>query len=357
MTGLELIGAVREWLRRYVVLSSAQELVLALWCLHTWVYDRLSRTTPYLEVTGVSGSGKTRLMEAAALVSRGSIILTTLRTLAMARRIRETDGHVTFFVDEAERLSSAQFGDQRSMLASGYRRGGEHMISVGKETAMFEVFCPKMFTSLRTLTTVIHNRCIPIWLDRGKPTADLGLEYERAEATSSELIEQYKNVMKVTPRFVTVDPMWLTSERDREIWTPLFSLAATLKADKATMDELTAASVDISSLRGVERRMDSVVEDEAEKERSYAVRLLTDVRAVLKPGEAAVPSRELVERLRLLPTGPWRSYQRSGLSEITLAQLLGAFGLESKDRRIGKGRKNSKVLKAWSASEINAIKL
>lgn len=356
MTGNDLIAAVRAWLRRYVVLSPAQELVIALWCLHTWVYDRLGRTTPYVEVTGVSGSGKTRIMEACSLISRGSIILTTLRTLAMARRIAETEGAVTFFVDEAERLSSAAFGDQRSMLASGYRRGGEHMISVGKETAMFQVFCPKMFTSLRTLMPVLHNRCIPIWVERGKPTGDLGLEWERAEATAAEVIEQYKAVMRLTPRFQTVDPMWLTSERDREIWTPLFSLAATLKASQSVMDELTAASVDLSSLRGIDRRCDALVEDEAAKERSYAVRLLQDAKAVAKQGETFIPSRELVERLRALPTGPWRTYQRSGLTEITLAQLLSAFGIDPRVARLGKGRKSA-TARGYRVADLNAVKL
>jgi hypothetical protein len=356
MTGLELIGAVRAWLRRYVHVSPAQELVIALWCLHTWVYDRLGRTTPYIEMTGVSGSGKTTIMEAMALLSRGSVILTTLRTLAMCRKIHETEGRVTFFVDEAERLSSSSFGDQRSMLASGYRRGGEHMVSVGKETQMFPVWCPKVFTSLRTLTPVIHNRCIPLWVERGTPAASLSNEWERAEATAAEVIEQYRNVMRAVPRVIAVDPLWLSNERDREIWTPLFSLAATLGADKATMDELTAASVDLSSLRGVERRMDAIVEDEAARERSYAVRLLQDCKAVILPGEAFIPTAVLVDRLRALPTGPWRSYQRSGLTDITLAQLLGAFAVGSVIGQEGKGAKNRKVVRGYRVAHIRDAK-
>jgi hypothetical protein len=355
MTGNDLIGAVRAWLRRYFVLTPAQELVLAVWCLHTWAYQKLSRMTPYVEITGVSGSGKTTLMEACSLLSRGPVILTTLRTLAMCRKIAETEGHVTFFVDEAERLASTAFGDQRSMLASGYRKGGEHMVSVGKETAMFPVFCPKAFTSLRTLTPVIHNRCIPIWVERGTPTASLSGEWERAEATSAELIEQFKSVMKLTPRVIAVDPTWLTVERDREIWTPLFSLLATMKADKATTDELTMASVDLSALRGIERRMDAVVQDEGAKERSYAVRLLQDVRAVLVPGETIVASRVLVDRLRAMPTGPWRSYQQNGLNEITLAQLLGAFAIEGTVGQVGKG-KDRKQYRGYRAKDIAAAK-
>jgi hypothetical protein len=204
---------------------------------------------------------------------------------------------------------------------------------------------------------VLHNRCIPIWMERIQPQASMGREFERAEATAADLIQQYIAVLKATPRVITQEADWLASERDREIWTPLYSLLLTLGADQKLRDEFIAASVDLSALRGIERRMDAKDEDEAAQERSYAVRLVQDVRSVLKPGEAVIQSSVLVERLRALPAGPWRAYQRTGITEISLAQLLGAFGLETKMRRIpGKGRKENAV-RGYSVSEINAVKL
>lgn len=338
--GQQILEMMVAFLRRYVVLSEAQALAMAVWCAHTWFYDRLSRTTAFVEITGVSGSGKSTLMEVMSLLSRGSIILNTLRTLAMCRYIEEHEGRVTIFIDEAERLESAAFGDQRSMLASGYRRGAVHLISTGDTTKQFGNWCPKAFTSLRTTTTVIHNRCIPIWLERGLPSARLSLEYERAEAISADIVERLKAFVLAQPRFLTLEADWLTSERDQEIWTPLVSMAATLGVDKATMGKLQAASVDLQSLRGVIRRMDAKVEDEAAQERSFAVRLIKDVCSVIQDGETAILSRVLVDRLRLINTAPWRNYQRSGLTEVTLAQLLGVFALNPATVRPGKGRKS-----------------
>ena len=64
-----------------------------------------------------------------------------------------------------------------------------------------------------------------------------------------------------------------------------------------------------------------------------------------------------MNRLRAIPTAPWRNYQRSGLTEISLAQLLGAFGLEPKQRRVpGKGRKVNAV-RGWLVSDLNGVKL
>lgn len=354
MTGNELVKAVEGWLARYLTITPEQRITLALWVLHTWVYDRLSRTTPYVEITGVSGSGKTTIMEAAALLSRGSIVLNTIRTMFMCRYISEHEGRVSLFVDEAERLSSSSFGDQRSMLASGYRRGGEHGVTVGKGTVTFGVFCPKMFTSVKTLTPVLHNRCIPIWAAPGKPEASLSRETERAEATAAELIQHFKAIMANTPRFASVEADWLSSERDQEIWAPLVSLAHTLGCDGVTLDRLTAASVDLSALRGIERRMDAKVEDANARERSYAVLLISDVCKVIEDGETAVFSRVLVDRLRILPAAPWRSYQQTGLTELTLAQLLGAFGLESSTVQVGKGRKGRQQAKGYKVSELRA---
>lgn len=352
MTGQQILDRAIAFLRRYVVLTDAQALALAVWCLHTRVYERLSRTTAYVEVTGVSGSGKTTLMEVSALLCRGADMVNTIRSLSMCRYIEERHGEATIFVDEAERLASNAYGDQRSMLASGYRRGGLHRISVGDSSKAYSSWCPKMFTSLRTITPVLHNRSIPIWLDKGKPVAALALEYERAEADAAQLVEAFARYMASVPRIVTEQADWFTDARDQEIWTPLVSLARTLDVSRSCYDALVTASVDLQAKRGIERRADIKVEDENAQERSYALRLIQDVQACVRDGETAIRSSDLVTRLYALPTGPWRSFQQSGLTEITLAQLLGAIGPTSVDIQLGHGRKDRVRCKGYRVADL-----
>ena len=81
--------------------------------------------------------------------------------------------------------------------------------------------------------------------------------------------------------------------------------------------------------------------------------LIRDVCKVLHDGEVAVFSRVLVDRLRQIDVAPWRSYQRTGLTELTLAQLLGAWGLESKTVRVGSGRK-APTSRGYKVSELRA---
>lgn len=385
--GQALIESARLWLRRYVALTPAEELVMVLWCFHTWCYAQLGRTTPYVEVTGASGTGKTTLMEACSILSRGGEILNTLRTLYICRRINETNGEITIFIDEAEKLAGTSYGDQRSMLASGYREGGVHGVSVGKGTIRFGSYCPKMFTSTRTMVNVLHNRSIPIWMERagGRVEASLSREWSRAEATGMELRQAFERIsgpwlnqaraaraaqelrklgvqvenaaIDGAVHVLTLEATHLSEERDQEIWTPLFSLARTLGLSDKTMAELTAASVDISARRGVERRCDVKDADEGARERSYAVRLAQDCKAVVVPGEAFVPTDTLVERLHALPAAPWRVYGGAGLTAISLGQLLGVFGLEPVIGQVGKGRKERKVLRGYKVSALNGIKL
>lgn len=338
MNGQQLIDALRGWINRYCGVTPAQSLVLAIWALHTHVYEKLTRTSPYLEITGVSGSGKTTIMEALGIISRGSLLLTTIRTLALARYITNNNAEVTIFIDEAERLRSSAANDQRSMLASGYREGGKHLVTNGDETKLWDVYCPKAFASTATMTSVLHNRAISIWAERRKTAASLSLERERAEATAAEILAHF-DTAQFKAKIMQAD--WLVSERDAEIWTPLVSLALSLGANKATMDELIAASVDLSSLRGVIRTMDQKTEDDSAKERSYAARLIRDSVSVFHDGEDRILARVLVERLHALPSAPWRSYNRQGLNEISLAHLLGAVGVPTSTQiqiRVAKGK-------------------
>jgi hypothetical protein len=265
------------------------------------------------------------------------------------------------------------------MLAGGYRDGGVHGVTVGKGTVRFPVYCPKAFTSLRTLTPVIHNRCIPIWMELGNPAASLSIEHDRAKAIAGELIDSISRVLggvqrvelipgedgeltpvvtgrKPTRKVVTVEADWL-GERDREIWTPLITLAHTLELSQATIADVERASVDLSALRGVERNCDIKANDEAARERSYAVRLLHDVRSVVLPGETFIPTAVLLERLHAMPKAPWRVFQRAGLTDVSLAQLLGAHGLESKVGQVGKGRKDRKQARGYFVKDLQAIKL
>lgn len=361
MTGQQLIEKWVAFLRRYVALSEGQALVCVLWVLNTYVYERFP-VTPYLEIWAMGKrSGKSTLAEIMALMCRGGRVLATIRVLSMVKLIEAKEGAYVPFIEEAERFAKANLGDERSIIASGYRRGAVHEL----EKASYRTFCPKAFVLIGNVHEIIRDRCISLKLERATPEHNWTLERYTAESEIDDLIVAYRELAKSGqmdviktddgPRFHPVDPAWLTSARDREIWTPLFSLAHALRLGKATMETLQRASVDLSILK----TLPAVVyhpsqEEQVGDDQNAADAVLRDLLSVLKPGEAFITSADAVTRLHGIATAPWRAWRGDGLNALTLSALLQRFGIESANQRVGKGRKAA-VLKAYKVADLRRV--
>jgi len=341
-----------QWFRGFVGLTEQQALVVSLWALHTWCYERFT-STPYLEITATTKrSGKTTLMEAIALVSRQSQLFATVRMLTVVRLIEALEGRLTLGFDEAERLSSAALGDTRSMLAVGYRKGQMHAVASGSKIQKFATFCPKMFSLIGNLTGVLRDRSIPIEMMRSKPVRDFQADRPSAEAEAAALVDEWQRIAARLDRIPVVAPEWLDG-RERELWTPLVSLAAALGLHKQTQDMLIAASVDFGVLKTLPAKQWHSAQDETDaEERDAASRCLADLRSIVAADERAIPSAVAVERLRGITTAPWRAYKGVGLNENTLAALLSRYGIAPGVVSIGKGRKGRKQYRGYTVADI-----
>ena len=362
MTGQQLLEAWAEFIARYVVVTRGQALTLALWALNTWVYERFP-VTPYLEIWAMhKRSGKSTLAELLALMVRGGRVLATARVLSMVKLIEAKEGAYVPFIEEAERFKSPTLGDERSILASGYRRGAVHEL----EKASYRTFCPKAFVLIGNVHDILRDRCISIKLERGTPSHNWTLERVSAEAEIDDLIVLYRETAKQMdviktddgPRFHLVDPAWLPSARDRELWTPLFSLAKALRVSDAVFEALQRASVDLSILKTLPRvDYHPMQEEHVHDDANAAEAVLRDLLTVVTPLETFIPSAEAVTRLQGIATSPWRAWRGDGLNEISLAALLGRFGVESVTGQVGKGRKGRQVVRGYKVKALRDVKL
>lgn len=360
--GQWLVELIEAYINRYVALPSeieGQSLVLALWAIHTWMYERFS-STPYLAITAATKqAGKTLCMEVLGLICRGSQQLATLRPLALLRVIRVHEGRVTLFVDEAEKLSSAAIGDLRSIFTTGYRRGGEHIVTKQEEYTRYTTFCPKAFALIGDVMDVVRDRSITVHLRRGVPAADFLAEREAAEGEAEAIEQAIRGYFVEVPAMV--QPMFLGG-REREIWTVLFSIAAALKLDSATMEKLERSAADLVGLKSLEARRYSSEEAEAEAGQDTAGdRAIKDLREVLK-GESFIASAEAVARLKAIPTSPWRTFKGQGLNEIVLANLVSRFGVRPRTRNVrtggagkgGTGKGKQVGVRGYFSKDVNA---
>lgn len=361
MTGQQLIERMVALLRHYVAMTEGQALVAALWALNTWTYERFA-AVPYLEIWAMhKRSGKSTLAEILCALSRGGRVLATARVLAMVRMIEGTEGHYVPFLEESERFWRGGLGDERSILATGYRKGAQHEVMGKTGIERFRTFCPKAFVLIGNVHDILRDRCISLKMDRSTPKGNWTLDRVAGEAEAMAIIEAWKDVARtVTGPFPIVDPDWLTSSRDREIWSPLFSLAAVLKLHKATLELLVRTSVDMAALKQLPAVKYSPSQDEPVGDDGNAAEaVLRDVRLCLQAGETRVTTDELLRRLHAIDTAPWRSWRGNGLDSIALAALLVRFGIEGEQWTVGKsvtdpqtGKRARKYVRGYSVKAL-----
>ena len=170
---LNPLDLVHYILQQYVALTPHEYVAVALWVVHTHVYDRFM-ITPRLAVTSpVRGCGKTILLSIiSSLAAR--VLKTDGITPAAIYRLVDAERR-TLLVDEADNLGLDSIGPLRAVLNSGHRKGGSITRFVGDRTRQFSNLRPACPCSDWQPAAAGHAP-----LDRG-PDAS-ARRYARAEA-------------------------------------------------------------------------------------------------------------------------------------------------------------------------------
>lgn len=331
INGQTLVTRMRTFVARYVhfapVPTANQDLVVAMWALCTWISERFP-VAAYLHFSASGpGCGKTVGLEVLQEVTRTPEFASTVRALAMVRWIGQTMMMGTWLQDEAEKLSKPTANDERSIFTTGYKHGGKHGITVGSKRVVFDTFCWKAFASIGDLINVLRDRCIVVYLEKGKPTGNLMIE--RLTGLATEEAAQIKaDIDRVMGSlFPTLEIPTFLDGRDAEIWSPIFSLAKALELDAATMAQLTSAAVDLSAAKKAPpRKFYDEKAEEAEHDRTYGEMLLRDmIRASMASHNGRIdrmPTDLMIEALRGLDDAPWRHYRGVGVNSHNVAALV-----------------------------------
>lgn len=120
-----LVSAICDLVRTYLVISEAQCVVIALWVIHTYYIDALDRT-PYLHISSAEKrSGKTLLLEILAQLVYSPWFTSNASTAAIARKI--ASARPTVLIDEADTflLGTGERADLlRGILNAGFAKNG-----------------------------------------------------------------------------------------------------------------------------------------------------------------------------------------------------------------------------------------
>ena len=347
---LPLVDEVEAYLAQYVAFADpSHKFAVALWLIGTYLWYDLFDTCPYLVITSATKrSGKTRLAELVSKVAANPRWLTGGTAPTMFYMIR--DEMPTVLVDEAERLSGESANLIREALNAGYRRGQTiPRMGEGKKVEHWPVYCPKVFVLIGDVNDTLRDRSIVIRMRRGLPEQmDALARYVDRLATLDgnalglRIKEETEDVKApLMQAFEAFEGLPFLSDRDEELWTPLFILCQQFAPERVAA--LRRIAVDLSTEKTADARdyselQDAGAEDQA-RDDEYAGRLLKDLLVTMN-GEDHVYTADALNRLRALDTAPWRKYRGDeGLTAMMMASLLSRHGVATRAiqrRKLGK---------------------
>jgi hypothetical protein len=355
------VKQVEQFISKYATLANDYYLLpLALWVIgtHTWpTFDCF----PYLVITAyVKRAGKTRLMELATMIASNGRTFSPDSPAAMFRSLSEEKP--TMFLDEAEKLNQEQH-PAREFLNKGYKRGQTITRFIGGETVDFECYSPKCFVLIGDVYDTLRDRSIIVTMRRRSPIeAASENKFRRAmvEPEAHMLRERMHQAViehqaDIETAYGSMDTLSFLNDRDEELWSALFALAQVFCPNR--IQELTKAAVDIATEKTASRRSFHELLDVEEKKADDSeaqILLLRDMLA-LTDGHKYITSADLIEKLKAIPTSPWRKFRGEGLNPQDAAMLLDSMNLHPKHMRVKSGKDTKKAfLRGYTRSDIMA---
>lgn len=321
-----LLNSVLALLERYIVMTSAQTLAVALWIIHTHLVGELEQT-PYLTVTSpLRQCGKSRLLELLELLVPRPWPAVTPSEAVVYRTVHAR--MPTLLLDEVDAIFAPRTADRheglRAILNAGHRRGAlvPRCIGVSSKPQDFRVYCAKVLAGIGVLPDTITDRSIPIRLARKRRSEQVE-RFRRRDAQQlcdpvKAEVERWANENAVTissARPALPDEL---SDRMQEGCEPLIAIA----------DELGA---------GAEARevlVELLTADRLDERENAAEKLLRDIRRAFdKTDQHVVATQALLETLNA--EEPWASWYGNGLDARGLAVLLRPYGIAPRVVRIG----------------------
>jgi hypothetical protein len=130
-------------IEKYVAITPEERLAVALWILHTYVYDQYRETPRLALLSPVNGCGKTTLLSLLDLLVRypSSTANTSAAVLYYAL---ERNPLTTWLLDEGDNLELQRNAVARSVLNMGHTRGAAVYRMVNGEPHKMRAFRPSL---------------------------------------------------------------------------------------------------------------------------------------------------------------------------------------------------------------------
>jgi hypothetical protein len=321
VNGAELLDDICKVIRQHVVLPDGSAETMALWAVHTHVFDCFNHS-PRLAITSPEkGCGKTTALDVLREFVARPLPTSNVTASAVFRTIEIASP--TLLIDEADTFLKEN-EQLRGILNSGHRKGTPIIRTVGDdyEPRQFSR-APAAIAMIGNLPSTLDDRSIAVRLRRRKPT-------ERVQAFRSDRAIDLHDLARKAARWAAdhraalclADPdMGQLVNRVADNWRPLFAIADAAGGEWPKQARTIAHS------------------SEAEKEdQSVRTMLLSDIRDIFiaRPERDRISSSELASGLGLLEGRPWAEWRNGKpMTAAALARMLSPFGILPGTRRAG----------------------
>ncbi|MDQ3401819.1 MAG: DUF3631 domain-containing protein [Actinomycetota bacterium] len=298
--------------------------VLALWHAHTHAVSHFYVTPRLILDSAEPGSGKTRVLEVAALLCAAPEMTISATSAALFRMV--SAGPISILFDEVDAVFNPKTGgsseDLRGLLNAGYKNGATVARCVGDAKAMkvqrFPVFAPAALAGIAGgMPATITTRAITIHMRKRRHNEHVDqfrqkiVEREAAPlrdalaAWVGSVAEQVGEAAPVLPDGVT--------DRSAEIWEPLLAIA-----DAAGGHWPNTARA----------ACEHFVLHTAQEDTSPGVTLLADLRAIFtRHNTDRLPTKALLADLTAIEESPWGEFEGKPLDSRRMARELARFSI------------------------------
>lgn len=321
-------------LRKVVILKSDEHYwALTLWIAFCYSIPEFDFAPRLCFWSPEKRCGKSLALEVVSHLLPNPLVTSSISSASLFR-ILDRDKTKVILIDESDTVFGNR-GDKekaealRQLLNASFKRGLSVLRCEGNnfEPKEFHIFAPIALAGIGTnaIPETVADRAIMVEMRRMLPNERI-TEFESDEVEEifnpiKEKLEAFARSNESLYRTLRPElPRESLNARARDLWKPLYKVAEC--AGEEWIRKVRIASVALSA---------GEVEPE---EASHSLRLLSDIREVLREDEVRISTRDLLERLRDLEESPWAYWEKFNPS--VLAQLLKNYGV--KPSRFGGGK-------------------
>ncbi len=341
---------VHHLLGEYVGFRDQHEHVaVALWVLHTHVFDRFMVTPRLALRSPVAACGKSTLIDILARLTARAAKFDSITAAAIYHLIDET--HPTLLIDEADNLGLGlqPNGRLRAVFNSGHRNGGTVAIWDRGTTRKFSTFAPLALALpdiMSGLPRTLNSRCITLTMQR----YDGRRELRRLDANHPDpaLDAAYTQILlwrRELQQQLNPEPEMPAGIRNRfaDNWRPLISIADSLGW-------------------GTQAREAMIIFAREFQDADVKILLLSDIRKVFNAHAVdRLPSKTLLGALNVLDAD-WNEFrgvrgeqQPHRLKDSELASMLREFRIRPRTIWPLNRTAKSKSTKGYRRSQFEEV--